>query len=230
MNTRTQIVCTWSIPLFIALYVMAFVGISGFVPPPAPLLEGSEIVALFEQNRTSIRLGQLLCLVFSVLFLPWTAVMTVQMVKVEGQYPVLAWLQFGGAVMLGVFFMICSLVWSIAAFRPDQDPQILQMLNDSGWLIFVMAYPEYLLQLIAIGVVFLGDKRDQPFLPRWFCYFTFSVALTGTGGGFATFVKSGAFAWNGVLGFWTPVIFFLVWLLVLFPLMLKGIKRQAANS
>ncbi|NIB38829.1 hypothetical protein HBA55_04485 [Pseudomaricurvus alkylphenolicus] len=230
MNLKTQLVCIWSIPAFIVLYLIAFIGISGFVPPPSPMLSAPEVAAFFEQDRTSIRLGQLLCLVFSALFLPWTAVVTVHMARIEGRYPVLAWLQFGGALILCTFFMVCSLIWTIAAFRPELDPALVQLLNDAGWLVFVMAYPEYLIQLIAMAVVFLGDKSEQPFLPRWFCYFTFCVALAGTGGGFATFMKEGAFAWNGVLGFWTPVAFFLVWLLVLFPLLLKGVKRLMAEE
>jgi hypothetical protein len=230
MNTKTQIVCLYAIPAFILLYIAAFIGLSNFVPPPSPSLTGEELVVLFENNRFGIRAGQLLCMVFSILYMPWSAVISVQMARIEGRYPVLSCLQLVGAANLCVFFMICSLIWSIAAFRPDQSPQILQMLNDSAWLIFVMAYPGYLLQLVVMGIVFLRDDRHQPFLPRWFCFLTFTVAFFGIGGGFATFFKAGPFAFNGIFGFWVPVISYLIWLIIMFPLMLKGVKRDSLHD
>lgn len=226
MSTKIQVWCVWTIPIFIVIYLAGFVGLSGFVPPPSPTLSGADLAQMFEQHRNAIRAGQLICLVSSALYLPWCAVMSVQMARVEGRYPVLAWLQFGGALLLVAFFFLCSMLWTVAAYRPDTDPQTLRMLNDFAWLTFVMVYPEYVIQLVAIALVGFRDKRPQPLLPRWACFATLWVALAGIGGGFATFFTTGPFAWNGLLGFWAPVGFFLVWLVgVIFPLLLKAVKR-----
>ena len=51
----------------------------------------------------------------------------------------------------------------------------------------------------------------------------------GIGGGFATFFKTGPFAWDGLFGFWVPVAMYLTWLLTLFPLLLQLVKRTAAE-
>ncbi|MCY4426741.1 MAG: hypothetical protein OXC05_06890 [Halieaceae bacterium] len=230
LSHKTQVICVWSIPTFLVGYITAFVFISGFVPPPAPSLSADEIANLFNDNATRIRIGQLLCMVFAILYMPWAGVVTVQMARIEGRLPVLAWLQLAGATMLTLLFMICSLLWLTTAFRPLQDPLNTQLLNDLSWLIFVMAYPEYWLQLIAMATVFLRDKSEQPFLPRWSCYFTFMVAVTGMGGSFAAFFKLGPWAWNGIFGFWVPIVSYLIWLIVMFVLLLKGLKRQSLDA
>ena len=227
MSLRTQIICLWSIPAFILCYAPTFIFVAEFVPPPSPSLSAEALAALFEQNRMGIRVGQLLCMIFSLLYLPWCAVVSVQMARIEGRYPVLSVLQIAGASLLMLLFMLCSLIWITAAFRPEQDPANLQMMNDFAWLIFVMAYPEYWIQLFAIAIVFLWDKRPVPFVPRWACFYTMFVAFGGAGGSFAGFFKSGPWAWDGILGFWTPVILFLSWLIVMFPLFLQGVRRQA---
>ncbi|MEQ8836728.1 MAG: hypothetical protein RID07_07985 [Lacipirellulaceae bacterium] len=154
MNRSTQILCIWSIPAFIISYTVCFVFVAGFVPPPSPTLSAAEMVTLFDENRFGIRAGLLHCMIFSILYMPWSAVVSVHMARLEGRFPVLASLQLVGAAILVVFFMLCSLIWIAAAFRPDIDPVTLVVLNDLSWLIFVMAFPEYWLQLLAIAVVF----------------------------------------------------------------------------
>lgn len=226
-----QVWCVRTIPVFIVLYLVGFVGLSGFVPPLSPTLTGAELAQLFEHHRNAIRGGQLLCLVAASLYLPWCAVMSVQMARVEGEFPVLAWLNFGGALLLVAFFFLCSMLWEVAAYRPDVDPQMLRMLNDFSWLTFVMVYPEYVVQLVAIAVVGFMDKRPRPLLPRWACFVTLWVALAGVGGGFATFFTTGAFAWNGLIGFWVPVAFFLLWLVfVIFPCLLRAARNDDASA
>lgn len=139
----------------------------------------------------------------------------------------LAGMQLLGNGILIVFFILCSLIWSAAAFRPDRDPELLWLLNDTSWLFFVMMYPTYVVALGSIALAGFIDRRSQPIFPRWFCFFTLWVALAGTGGGFATFFKTGPFAWDGLLGFWVPVALYLAWLLVLFPLLIRLVKRAA---
>lgn len=232
MNTKHQLWCAWSVLPFFVIYLFGFIGVAGFVPPPSPLMTPAEVVTFYEANRLGIRAGQLIALASSGFLFFWPAAISAQMARIEkGPLPILSLIQYVAATVLTIFFMLCSLVWSIAAFRPDLDPDTLRMLNDAGWLIFVMAYPEYLAQLICIAVVCLMDKRAQPLLPRWACYFTLWVAFVGIGGGFSTFFKSGPFAWNGLIGFWLPVAFFVFWTFaVMLPFLLKAIKRQALEE
>lgn len=231
MHTRIQLLSVWCIPAFIVIYLFGFIGLSGFVPPPSPTLSATDIAAIFEQNRTGIRAGQLICMVFAgLLYIPFTVLISVHMAHVEGRYPLLAGMQLVGNSILCVFFILCSLMWSAVAFRPELDPQTVRLVNDATWLFFVMMYPTYVVALVAMALCGFIDKRAQPIYPRWFCFFTLWVAFAGIGGGFATFFKTGPFAWDGLFGFWTPVAMYLVWLLVLFPLLLKLVKRAALEA
>jgi hypothetical protein len=227
-QVRIQLLCAWCIPAFIVIYLPAFIGLSGFVPPPSPTLSAAGIADIFAQHRNALRAGQLICMVVAgLLYIPFTVLISVHIARVEGRFPVLAGMQLLGNGVLIMFFILCSLIWSVAAFRPDRDPELIRLLNDTSWLFFVMMYPTYVVALVSMALAGFMDNRPQPIYPRWFCYFTLWVALAGAGGGFATFFKTGPFAWNGLLGFWVPVALYLSWLLVLFPLLLQLVKRTA---
>jgi hypothetical protein len=232
MNAKHQLICAWTIVPFVVIYILGFVVIASFVPPHAPIMTGAALIDFYTRHRLSIRSGQLIGLVASCLMLLWAGAISAQMARIEkGGFCMWALIQYGSALVLVVFFMICGLIWSIAAYREDLSPELLRTLNDSGWLIFVMAFPEYLVQLGSIAVVGLMDTRPQPFLPRWACFFTLWVAFVGIGGGFSTFFKSGPFAWNGLIGFWLPVALFLIWLLgIMLPFLLRAIRRQLAEE
>ena len=207
MHARVQLFSAWCIPAFIVVYLFGFIGLSGFVPPPSPTLSADQIAAIFEANRNAIRAGQLICMVFAgLLYIPFTVLISVHIARVEGRYPLLAGMQLVGNGILNVFFILCSLMWSVAAFRPDIDPRTLLMINDATWLFFVMMYPTYVVALVSMALAGFIDKRAVPIFPRWFCYFTLWVAVAGVGGGFATFFKTGPFAWDGLFGFWVPVL------------------------
>lgn len=228
LHARIQLLCAWCIPAFIVVYLIAFIGLSGFVPPPSPLLPAQAIAAIFDQHRNAIRAGQLICMVAAgLLYIPFTVLISVHIARVEGRFPLLAGMQLLGNGVLIVFFILCSLIWSVVAFRSDLDPQLIRLLNDASWLFFVMMYPTYVVALVSIALAGFIDKRPIPIYPRWFCFFTLWVALAGVGGGFATFFKAGPFAWDGLIGFWIPVALYLAWLLVLFPLLLKLVGRAA---
>lgn len=225
MNITIQRLCILAAPIATLVYLLAFVGVAGFVPPTEPLLGQEGLLAFYNENRNGIRAGQLIGMIASVLYLPWYALIAVHLSRIEGRYPVLSLTQFAGGLILVVYFLACGMLWNIAAYRPGLSGESLELVHDASWLTFVMVYPEYTLQLFCIGVVGLLDKRPQPLLPRWVCYFNFWVGLSAIGGGFATFFKVGPFAYNGILGFWCPVFFFLLWLAIMVPMMWKGVSR-----
>ncbi|MET0657086.1 MAG: hypothetical protein ABW110_02875, partial [Steroidobacteraceae bacterium] len=162
MNTTVQIWCVWCGPVAIALYVLAFGPIAGYLPPHPPSMSPEAVAAFYETNRTGVRFGQLLGLILSAFLFPWFAVISVQMARIEGRFPVLSVVQFGGGTLLIVFFQICSMMWIIAAFRPELDATTVRVLHDGSWLIFVMVFPCYVLQMISMCIVGLMDKDPEP--------------------------------------------------------------------
>jgi hypothetical protein len=191
-----------------------------------------DMAAFYAHNLTGIRAGMLLGLYAGGLMFVWAAPVSIQMARIEkGPLFIISIMQYVSASVLGTFFILCSVIWSLAAFRTDVDPGMTRMLNDAGWLLFVLGIPEYLVQLITIAVVGLMDKRQHPFLPRWACFATLWVAFIGDGGGLACFFKSGPFAWTGIIGFYLPIALFVVWaMFLLLPFLVMAIKRQAAEE
>jgi hypothetical protein len=218
----------WCGPAFLVLYVVAFIGVAQFVPPPAPSLSADEVAALFSENRFRIRTGMVLSLVFSTFLFPFFAVISVHIARIEGGRPILALVQFGGATLLVVYFQLCSMLWIVATFRDDLGAESVRMLFDFGWLAFVMIFPAYVFQLGCVAVASLLDRSPNPVWPRWAGYLNLWIGLSGAGGGLAVFFKTGPFAWNGMVGFYLPVVAFVIWLCVMTHLMLRHTARRTS--
>jgi hypothetical protein len=229
MSTRMQLFCVWCGPAAMVLYLIFFAGVAKFVPPPSPHWTAAHVVSFYAAHRTSIRIGQVGGLVASMLFFPFFTVIAVQIARIE-RGPLLALLEWGGGLILIVWFGVCAMLWIVATFRDGLPASTVRMLNDFGWLAFVMVFPEYVVQMMAIGVAALRDKSPNPVWPRWAGYFNMWIAFSGIGGGLAVFFKHGPFAWNGLIGFWLPICMFAVWLVITTYLLHTGIRRQAAEA
>ena len=229
-NTRLQLLCVWAGPVFLVLYAIFFWGVAGYIPPLDPTADPGEVAAFYDENRTDIRIGQLGAMVASVLLFPFFAVISMQIARIERGMPVLAAIQFGAAVLLLVFFTVCSMLWVAATFRPELGASTVRVLHDTAWLMFVMVFPGYTLQMICQAIAGFIDRSPNPTWPRWAAYFNLWVGFAGVGGGLAVFFKDGPFAWNGLIGFYVPIAVFAVWLVVTTVLLLKAIKRQAAEA
>lgn len=229
LHPRLQLAAVWSGLVFLGLYAIAFIAVARFVPPPSPGLSSTEVAALFDDHRLQIRLGMVLALIFSTLLFPFFAVISQHIARIERGHPLLATIQFGGATLLIVFFQLCSMIWITATFRSELDPAVIRMLNDLGWLSFVMVFPAYVFQLSCIAIAAFIDRSADPVWPRWAGYLNLWVATMGTGGGIAVFFKSGPFAWNGLFGFYVPIIAFLGWILAMTWLMHSHVIRHTVD-
>jgi len=224
VRRRINLATVWTGPLFFALYLLAFGVIAGYVPPPSPSLTPTEVVELFADDGQRIRLGLILGMIFCTLLFGFFGAFSVQIARVEGRVPVLAMLQFGAAVLLIVFFFLCHMLWIAMTFR-HYDAAAMQQMNDLAWLIFVMVFPTYVLQMICIGVASFMDTAQKAF-PRWYGWFCLWVGISGSGGGIAVYFTSGPFAWNGAVGFWIPIAMFAAWLCTSVPVLLRAVNSQ----
>jgi hypothetical protein len=230
MSTRVQLFCVWCGPVGLVLYLIFFALISKFVPPPSPHWTTAHVVSFYAHNTTRIRIGQLGAFVASTLFLPVFTVIAYQISRTEPRAPILAFLEWGGGMLLMGWFGICAMVWMVATYRSGLSPNTLRAFNDFAWIAFVAAFPGYLLQVLALAAAVFRDRSPHPVWPRWAGYLNLWIAVSGIGGGFAVFAKTGPIAWNGVIGFWIPVCMFGLWLSVNTYLLHTGINRQAVEA
>ncbi|MCY4426759.1 MAG: hypothetical protein OXC05_06980 [Halieaceae bacterium] len=230
MNTKSQIMCVWSGVAFFMLFFIACWPLAQFIPPPSPTLTSTEILERYQDNINMIRLAMPLGIISAIFFIPWSAVIAVQLAAIEGRRPVWAITVVAAGVCNTIAFLLPFVFWAPGVYRLERDPELIFLFSDFAWLEFVMFFPQFTLMAIAIAVAGLMDKRDRPFFPRWICFLNLWVGLLVAPGGLAIFFKSGPFAWNGILAFWTPVVVFTIYFSCMVPIMLQGIYREAKDS
>lgn len=205
-SASVQRVMAWCGLAFVAVYG-AGIGIAGFLPPPSPDENAAEISRFFAENTGRIRTGTLLMMLGAAISIPFFAVLTMQMRRIEGRFTGLCLAQLlAGGIAVWVF-TLPPIIFAVAAFRPGQDENITQMLNDLGWFLFVWNLGTVTCQAVIIAVA-IG------FLP----------------GALLTYFKTGIMAWDGLLAFWLAATLFFAWILVLFWSTLRAVNREALES
>lgn len=229
MNTRSQLLCAWCGVVFLVLFTIGWALLARFLPPPSPGLGADEVAAIYQQNTGAIRFGLMLAMIAGGLTAPWVAVIANQMRRIEGSSPVLTYTMLVAGAAGVLILVLPTMIWSVAAFRPERAPELILLLNDFGWLLFVMTFSPFFVQNMVIGLAIFSDSASEPVFPRWLGYFNIWVAILLVPGGLVTFFKTGPFAWDGILAFWLPLVIFFAWFLVMFVALLNSIRRQAGG-
>ena len=211
---------------FLLLFLCGFCLLAGFVPPPAPSLPPAEVTAVYQNNTNFIRAGMVLIILSAGFVAPWTALISVQLRRIEGAARALTYTQLIAGAAGIVLFTVSAIIWATAAFRPERSPDLMVLLNDLAWISVVTPVGPFLLQNIAIGLAILQDRGALPIFPRWAGFLNFWVALGLLPGVMGIFFKHGPFAWNGLFVFWIPLTVFGAWYVVMFVLLLQAIKKE----
>lgn len=222
---QTQKLCAWSGLAALGIFFAALL-IAQFLPIPSPALTQEQVVAMYQGNTTGIRIGMLMILICSVLFVPFVGVISIHLRRIEGGTPIMAYIQLSAGTVGILIFNIPAVIWLAASFRMERAPELIYLINDLGWILLVIDWPPFAVQFVAIAIAILHDKSATPIFPRWLGFFHLWVAVLSVPGSLIPFFKTGPFAWNGVFGFWLPAVAFGVWVLVLTVMLLKAIEQQ----
>lgn len=229
MNTRIQLLCAWSGVGLAVLFCAGF-AIAGFIPPPSPNLSAQEITEIYRDDNHRIRGGLLLTTFATPLIGLWTAVISVQMRRIEGRHSALSYAQIILGTCLLLEFLFPILVWQAAAYRTERSAELIGTLNDLGWLQFMASGTTVLLQAAVIGLIILRDERAEPLIPRWCGFFSLWAVLLFCPACLVVLVQDGPLAWDGIFSWWLAVSSYLVWMVVLTWALLRAIKRQAGEE
>jgi hypothetical protein len=201
-----------------------------FAPPPTPLASPAGIAALFQERTLGIRTGMLVMVLGAALLGPYFSIISVQMRRIEGPRPTLAYAQLvlGACFILEIIFPMMAI--QTAAFRPERDNVIQQTLDDMAWLTFFGVASTGFVQLVIIGAAILQDTQPVPVMPRWVGYFNIWVGFAFLPGTIMIYFKSGPFAWDGIFIFWIPFTAFFLWLLIMPFVLCRAIDSDADND
>lgn len=223
MNRRGEMLCAWSGPVMIAVLLVAWVFIVEWLPPPSPGDTANQTASMYQDHVLGIRTGMMLMMLGGALCASYGAVIMVQMLRMRGPSPALAYTQFGSAVANVIFFIVPNQIWGATAFRPDRAVEITQFGHDLGWIIFDMVTSTTILQFAAIGMATLWDRSAQPVFARWYGYFCLLCATLVISPSFITYFKTGPFAWNGIIGFFVGVAVYTTWDFITFVMLRNAI-------
>lgn len=226
----SQLVC-----LHAALAMVTFMGVAllmvGWVPPPAPALTAAETAKMYADNANAIRFSALMMLMGGALYWPFSVAISNQMKRIEGaSHHPFANVQLACATGTAMAILLASMLWLVAAYRPERAPEVVQLAHDLSWMMFIGLIPPALFQVLVLGVCVLSARTGRQVLPRWFGFFNLWIATGFMAGEFVGFYQHGPFAWNGVAAFWIAAVAFFGWVLVTWWVVLQAIRHQPSVS
>jgi hypothetical protein len=227
-NQRNQMLLAWSAPVLILGTILGMVLLARFIPPPPAYLTAKEVAALYRDHLFSIRFGVFINIGATALLIPFSAAITVQMMRREGSRAGMAFTQLAGGATGAIILIVANILWMAAAFDPARPIEITKALHDTGWLMLLVCYSPFCVQYIAIAIVILQDRSAKPLFPRWVAYYNIWVAISFIPTGIVGFFKMGPFTWHGLIGFWIPTISYGTWFTIMFLALRTAIRDDSA--
>jgi hypothetical protein len=216
----------WSVCLYVGLGLLGFAVFAGFWPPPGQDLDASAITQYFQTHGTAIRIGMVLMVVGAPCYYTWSVALSKIISRMEGPMGPLSTTELVGGLMTALVTAMPAVVWQTATFRSEsRSPETVQTLYDFGWLFFDLTFMFSFLQSVALGIAILIDRREQPLFPRWVAYVCFLTALVYVPLTLVPFVRTGPFAWHGLLNFWAVFVMFFVLIAVVTPYAFRALRR-----
>jgi hypothetical protein len=133
--------------------------------------------------------------------------------RIEGGFGVLALSALVGGVGTIVLTFYPAIWWLVAAYRPERASELVYLMNDMAWLQFIGGVTLFLVIPCCIVVAALSDKSVNPIYPRWMGFLNIFLVMMTVPDQLLFFFHSGPFAWNGLFGFWIPLVAFVTWFL-----------------
>ncbi len=125
---------------------------------------------------------------------------------------------------------MADIMWLLAAFRPNRSPELIQLLNDMAWMIFIAPVGMIFVQNLCLAFAVFLDSGQRPVLPRWVAPFSLVIAAAIAPAAGAATVTTGPFAWNGAVSFWLRLVALSLDVTVMFFVLRTAVMRQAREA
>jgi hypothetical protein len=229
MHVSIEKASAWLGVAMLGGFLVMFWFIAGLVPPMSPALTADQTARIYSDHDLRIRIGLALMILFAWLFVPFLALLSRQVRRIEGYWGVMSLTQVMLSVTFPFGFSLCALFGVAAAYRPERNPDVTQALSDMFWFIFVGLVGPLITQVVILAFCVFIDRRQVPSFPRWFGYFNIWYAVLGVPGCAIYLFKTGPLAWNGMFAFWIPLTVFCIWMIVTAIMLTKAVDVEAAE-
>jgi hypothetical protein len=221
---KTNLFGAWCGVGYCTLLLLGWWVIGGFYPLHKPSAGAAEIAAFFRDDVVGIRLGMVIVMWGSALFIPFTATIADYVARVEGRPGPLTRITTMAGYANAMLTFYPPLLWIANTFRSrERSAELIYLLNDIAWIQFIGGLSLVMPIFITVAVAALNDKSSHPVFPRWTAFISFLVFMLMLPDQLLFFFKTGPFAWNGLFAFWIPLSVFCGWFLLIFYLMRRDL-------
>lgn len=224
----------WGIGLAVT-FALSLIFLLQQVPTKDPTWTSEEIAEFYTANHTRITWGAVICSWTGAFMMPILAVVTVQMARVEtGGWKIWSALSLVSGALMSLFLALPPLFWGVAAYTADRDnPEVTAIMHELGSLTLTTTDQYYIFIWVGVSVICFRPAtqlvKNNPF-PRWFGWLSLWITLMFEAGAVAFVPRTGPFAWNGLLVFWSPLTLFGVWITVMSWLIFRALRAQVAEK
>ena len=217
-------ILVWTGPVCVLMVFFGLFVMGGFFPPPSPELTGPAMADVWQDNARLKQAGMITCFIGGTLYLTFTLAIGFLLRRCTDDV-IMPITQTALGVFGTVYFSFNFLILAVAGFRPDLSDQSTQTLHDLGFILTFSPAAPFFLQYFAIALAILQIPDLKPLIPRWVAYFNMWVAIGLIPPSFIPLFDSGPLAWDGLLGFYIPVVVFGAWFAVMVPILLRLLPR-----
>jgi hypothetical protein len=215
----------WSGPVGVVLVFFGLFVMAGFFPPPSPDLTGTKMAAVWQDDPGLKKTGLILCFMGGTLYLTFTLAIGYVLRRCTDDV-IMPATQTALGVFGTVYFSLNFLILAVAGYRPNLSQDSTQTLHDLGFILTFSPAAPFFLQYFAIALTIFQIPDAKPLIPRWVAYFNIWVAVGLIPPSFIPLFTSGPLAWNGLLGFYIPVVVFGAWYVVMFLTLRRVLPRR----
>jgi hypothetical protein len=207
------LVCAWCGPLAIVIGGAGML-LAGLLPVPLGPSNTAKQVAAFYSSGVHVPLGFALASLGLSLVIPLIAVISYRMQQDRTPAAkVLAFVQLISGTITAACLVVPMVIMAAVSLRHGRDPQLIVLVNDLAWLLFITTVGPFIIQNVAIATSALGSQ-SSPF-PRWIGYLNLWVGFTFTFDVLALVFPDGPFAWNRPLIFWLALTTYTIWIVAM---------------
>lgn len=226
-NIKAQWVSLWTGPAVGTVLVIAALAFPGFWPPMSPTMTAGEVAAFYADHTALIRFSQAAFNLCGIMVLPFFMVIVAQMKRMKGQSHVFAYCYLTAVVSGATIFALSNIFFLVAAFRPERNPDLIMLLNDLAWIVFIAPVGMVVSQFVLLALAVYFDDRADPVFPRWVGHYALATAVAMVPAAGAAVFRTGPLAWDGLLSFWLRNGAFAAFVLVMFFVLRAALHRQA---
>ena len=227
-----ELILLWTLPAVGLVWMSAFLLFPGFVHPMSPAMTAEQVAAFYRdaENLPRIRYSMIVFNWFAVGLVPILALIVLQIRRMAHRTPIFSYAIIACAAGGPTIFLMANLFWLTAAFRPERDPQQIQMFNDLAWVTFSSQGGFLIAQSVILALAIYLDRQERPVFRPWVAHFNLLVAVLLIPAAFVGLAMEGPLAWDGLLSFWVRNVAVGLWIAVMGVVLGQAITRQRAED